>query len=128
MKNQKIIPLPIHFKKPGRSYSQIGRKGNVALYSVHSDYCTLFTALPYLLIGYELIVIKTKRNGTERYPRDEEFGASGWAIPKSLSRSRRTRFGSRIRRWAKFRVQEFASFLNRSTSSADCACPTLAPT
>src|SRR5215510_14901011 len=92
----KIIPLPIHFKRPGRSYSQIGRKGNVALYAVYSDYCTLFTVLPYLLLGYELIVIKTKPNGLERYPRDEEFGQSGWSIPKSFSRFSRTRTRSRF--------------------------------
>jgi hypothetical protein len=54
-----ITPLPIHFKLPGRSYSQIGRKGNVALYSVYSDYLVIPNyALPYLLIGFELIVIR----------------------------------------------------------------------
>ena len=76
--------LPIHFKLPGRSYSQIGRKGNVALYSVYSDYLSLPDfALPYILIGYELIVIKIMPNGQERYPRDEDFGKSAWSIPKA---------------------------------------------
>src|SRR5215472_17473785 len=80
--------LPIHFKTPGRSYSQIGRKGNVALYSVYSDYFLLHGfRLPFLLIGFELIVIKTKRNGQERYPRPEEFGKCALSIPKSFQRS-----------------------------------------
>lgn len=82
----KPSPLPIHFKLPGRSYSQIGRKGNVALYSVYSDYFNFngFT-LPYILIGFELIAIKVK-NGRECYPTARDFGKCAWAIPKSVSR------------------------------------------
>ena len=87
MKHTPLTPLPIHFKTPGRSYSQIGRKGNVALYSVYSDYFSLPDfALPYLLIGFELVVIKTNRNGVERYPRAEQFGHSAWSIPKASKR------------------------------------------
>jgi hypothetical protein len=83
-KQTKIVPLPIHFKTPGRSYSQIGRKGNVALYSVYSDYFVLPDfALPYLLIGFELIVIKVK-DGVEVYPAAWQFGKIAWSIPKAL--------------------------------------------
>lgn len=86
MKNQKPVPLPIHFKLPGRSYSQIGRKGNVALYSVYSDYFSLPNyALPYVLIGFELIVVKVK-DGREVYPSAWQFGSLAWSIPKSLTR------------------------------------------
>lgn len=81
------VPLPIHFKLPGRSYSQIGRKGNVALYSVYSDYLIIPDyALPYALIGFELIVIRII-NGSERYPSDKQFGKSAWSIPKSFARA-----------------------------------------
>jgi len=82
-KPRQIIPLPIHFKKPGRSYSQIGRKGNVALYAVYSDYfCLPGFALPYLLIGFELVCAKI-HNGAERYPWPCEFGKCAWSIPKA---------------------------------------------
>lgn len=81
-----IIPLPIHFKEPGRSYSQIGRKGNVALYAVYSDYVIVPSyALPYVLLGYELVCIKIK-DGKELYPRPWQFGSCAWSIPKSFSR------------------------------------------
>jgi hypothetical protein len=82
------VPLPIHFKLPGRSYSQIGRKGNVALYSVYSDYLVIPNyALPYALIGFELITIRTF-NGRERYPFPRQFGRCAWSIPKSFPRTR----------------------------------------
>jgi hypothetical protein len=85
-KSKPVKTLPIHFKTPGRSYSQIGRKGNVALYQVFSDYLIVPDfVLPYLTIGFELIAIKNKLNGDERYPRPEEFGHCAWSIPKSFS-------------------------------------------
>jgi|SRR5215469_1361481 len=122
-----IIPVPIHFKTPGRSFSQIGRKGNVALYSVYSDYFSMPDfALPYLLLGYELVVIKTNRNGVERYPRDEEFGSSGWSIPKSFSRVGRVGSGVRCIGWTCRSVQKPKTVLNRSATSEDCACTALA--
>ena len=80
------VPLPIHFKLPGRSYSQIGRKGNVALYSVYSDYMQdRMYGWPYVLLGFELIVIKV-RNGCEVYPSAWQFGKCAWSIPKSFAR------------------------------------------
>lgn len=79
--------LPIHFKLPGRSYAQIGRKGNIALYAVYSDYIIVPDfALPYALIGYELIAIKVWK-GRETYPNDSEFGSRAWSIPKLLCSS-----------------------------------------
>src|SRR5215510_2224047 len=103
---KKIIQLPIHFKRPGRSYSQIGRKGNVALYAVYSDYFILPDfALPYLLIGFELVVIKTKNN-RELYPAAWQFGSIAWSLPKSLKRTRRTRLRSSSFGWGKLRYVE----------------------
>jgi hypothetical protein len=125
------IPLPIHFKTPGRSYSQIGRKGNVALYSVYSDYFSFPDfALPYVLIGFELIVIKTK-NGVERYPRPWQFRHHRLVNPKSFSRTRRTRFGrSFFMQWPiclskspqvfnRSATSEVAAHLEKAESKAD---------
>jgi hypothetical protein len=115
------VPLPIHFKLPGRSYSQIGRKGNVALYSVYSDYITdLAFSFPFVLIGFELIVIKTK-NGSERYPRPEQFGHSAWSIPKSFLRVCFARFRGCLYGRSKF--QEFLPMAvpDRSPSSEERA-------
>jgi hypothetical protein len=96
-----ITPLPIHFKLPGRSYSQIGRKGNVALYSVYSDYFILPDfALPYVLIGFELVIVKIK-DGVERYPSAWQFGHCAWSIPKSFARTCSTCFGRRQFGWHK---------------------------
>jgi hypothetical protein len=125
----KITPLPIHFKTPGRSYSQIGRKGNVALYSVYSDYFSLPDfALPYLLIGFELVTIKTNRAGVERYPRDEEFGHCAFAISRASKRFGRTRVGMRGVGRHRFSIQKPKTFPNRSaTSEESCDIATLAP-
>jgi len=117
MKNKKITPLPIHFKKPGRSYSQIGRKGNVALYAVYSDYFLLKDFyLPYLLIGFELVCIKIK-GLKEQYPRASEFGRSAWSIPKSFKRIRRTcsRLGQSMQQGS--RCSTLKTFLDWSASS-----------
>jgi hypothetical protein len=124
-----ITPLPIHFKLPGRSYSQIGRKGNVALYSVYSDYFSFPDfALPYLLIGFELIVIKTKRNGDERYPRNEEFGHSAFSIPKASKSFGRTRLGMRSRERHQRGCSTYETFPERSQASqAVSAIAALAP-
>ena len=114
--------LPIHFKTQGRSYSQIGRKGNVALYSVYSDYFILPDfALPYLLIGYELIVIKTKPNGDERYPRAEEFGHSAFAISKASKSF--GRISSRLRGRERHQCSStaFKTLPNRSPTSEACS-------
>ena len=111
-------PLPLHFKLPGRSYSQIGRKGNVALYAVYSDYFSLPDfALPYIIIGFELIVIKTNRLGLELYPADWQFGKLAWSIPKSLQRVSRTSIGRCLSNWTKLCISEFKTFLNRSPAS-----------
>jgi hypothetical protein len=129
MNNTKIIPLPIHFKRPGRSYSQIGRKGNVALYSVYSDYFSLPDfALPYLLIGFELVTIKTNRAGVERYPRNEEFGHCAFAISRASKRFGRTRLGMRSRERHCRSGSTSKTLPNRSaTSEESCAIATLAP-
>jgi hypothetical protein len=120
MNNTRITPLPIHFKTPGRSYSQIGRKGNVALYAVYSDYFSLPDfALPYLLIGFELVVIKTNRNGVERYPRNEEFGHSAWAISRASKSTRRVSFRVRGSYRQEFCIQGIAQVLNRSSPSEE---------
>jgi hypothetical protein len=127
MKNIPLTPLPFHFKTPGRSYSQIGRKGNVALYAVYSDYFSLPDfALPYLLIGYELIVIKTNRNGVERYPAPWQFGHCAWSIPKASKRFGRTR--SRMCRsiGQKLRISKSKKVLNRSATSEESTL--MAPT
>jgi hypothetical protein len=113
----KPVPLPFHFKLPGRSYNQIGRKGNVALYSVYSDYFSLPNfALPYLLIGFELVVIKTK-DGREVYPSAWQFGKSAWSIPKSLSQLCFTRPRLRRSDTAKLRRFSLATLVDRSTTS-----------
>jgi len=129
MINPKITQLPIHFKTPGRSYSQIGRKGNVALYSVYSDYFILPDfALPYLLIGYELIVIKTKPNGDERYPRNEEFGHCAFAISKASKRFGRISSRMRGRERHQCSGTAFKTFPNRSPTSEACSSvATVAP-
>jgi hypothetical protein len=121
MKPNPPVPLPIHFKLPGRSYSQIGRKGNIALYSVYSDYIIVPDfATPYLLIGYELIAIKVWK-GRETYPNDSEFGSRAWSIPKSLPRvcspcTRRRVFGM-----PQFSVSQSKTFPYRSSSSGPSA-------
>lgn len=116
-----IIPLPIHFKTPGRSYNQLGRKGNVALYSVYSDYLLdRNTSLPYVLLGFELIVIKS-RKGKELYPRSEQFGTCAWSIPKSLFCFRRIGSRSCDFRRPEFRSATFATLLNRSATSEVCS-------
>lgn len=126
-KTKSIVPLPIHFKTPGRSYSQIGRKGNVALYSVYSDYFILPDfALPYLLIGFELIVIKV-RDGRELYPAAWQFGSIAWSIPKSIQRACRTGFRLCCSGWNQLGLSQSKTILDRSTSSADCACQVVAP-
>lgn len=113
----KPIPLPIHFKLPGRSYNQIGRKGNIALYSVYSDYSfDRKTSWPYVLLGFELIAIKVK-NGKELYPRPEQFGSSAWSIPKSFFSFRRVGSRRRESRYTEFRSATFISVPNRSASS-----------
>ena len=117
-----ITPLPIHFKEPGRSYSQIGRKGNVALYQVFSDYLIIPSyALPYVLVGFELVCIKIDKTGRERYPRPEEFGKSAWSIPKSFSSTRR--IGSRSCEYgsSEFRSQTPPTLLDRSAAPEEPA-------
>jgi hypothetical protein len=111
------VPLPIHFKLPGRSYSQIGRKGNVALYSVYSDYLIIPSyALPYALIGFELIVIKVK-DGSERYPSAWQFGSCAWSVPKSFLRTCSARSRSCLNGWRKRCRSTSKTVPNRSTSS-----------
>jgi hypothetical protein len=118
---QNPIPLPIHFKLPGRSYSQIGRKGNVALYSVYSDYFILPTdALPFALIGYELIAITTK-NGREIYPPPRLFGESAWSIPKRFARACFARTRCRGSQRLKLLRCTFETLLDRSTTSPSSA-------
>jgi hypothetical protein len=113
----KPVPLPIHFKLPGRSYSQIGRKGNVALYSVYSDYSDdRFSSLPYVLIGFELVVIKIK-NGFEIYPSAWQFGRCAWSIPKSFPRVCSACLRRCVSRFAQLRKRWLNSFPYRSTSS-----------
>ena len=113
----KPIQLPIHFKTPGRSYSQIGRKGNIALYSVYSDYLAIPNfALPYLLVGYELIVIKVK-NGRECYPASWQFGQLAWSIPKSFSRLCSACFRGCLYVHRKLCLSKFKTVPNRSTAS-----------
>jgi hypothetical protein len=115
------VPLPFHFKLQGRSYNQIGRKGNIALYSVYSDYLIIPDyALPYILLGYELIVIKVK-HGREVYPSAWQFGKIAWAIPKSISRvcSACSRCCDFIDR--QLGLSKSKTLVDRSTSSARCA-------
>jgi len=115
------LPLPIHFKLPGRSYSQIGRKGNVALYSVYSDYVNnRACSLPYILIGFELIVIKIK-DGYETYPSAWQFGKSAWSIPKSFSRVCSAGARRCVCVLAKLRRLSFDSIPYRSTSTQESA-------
>jgi hypothetical protein len=117
-----IKRLPLHFKGNGRSYSQLGRRGNVALYAVYSDYFLLhgFVA-PYLLIGFELVCCDSKRNGVERYPRDEEFGQRALSIPKSIQGS--CRVPPRLRRSESYQFIRSSSetILDRSTTPEESA-------
>ena len=107
--------LPIHFKLPGRSYSQLGRKGNVALYSVYSDYSLdRKTSWPYVLLGFELVVIKIKNN-CEVYPGNWEFGKTAWSIPKSFPRVSRTRLRFSGFREPELRILGPSSFPDRSS-------------
>lgn len=121
--------LPIHFKKPGRSYNQIGRKGNVALYSVYSDYLTLpDLAWPYILIGFELVAIKTNRAGTkECYPKDQDFGKSAWSIPKSWSRIRSPRPRCSPSVVSRSGCSTPQTLLDRSPTSQASACLATSP-
>jgi hypothetical protein len=127
--NQEImtnpVPLPIHFKGVGRSYSQIGRKGNVALYSVYSDYfIPPDYALPYVLIGFELITIRVI-NGIERYPAPDQFGHCAWSIPKSFARSCIALSRRCVSRWRLRMWKTSQTVPDRSTSSgvlAHLAC------
>ena len=116
-----ITPLPIHFKTPGRSYSQIGRKGNIALYAVYSDYFILpGDALPFALIGYELIAIKIK-NRREIYPPSWLFGESAWSIPKRFAQLGFACVGSGRSQLPKLLRRSPKTVLDRSTASATSA-------
>jgi hypothetical protein len=81
-----------------------------------------------LLIGFELVTIKTNRNGVERYPRNEEFGHCAFCIPRASKRFGRTGFGmcgiGRHRRSG----PTSKTLPNRSATSQACSdLATLAP-
>ena len=81
--------LPIAFKADQRSYRQVARKGCCAIYAVFSSDPRQFGPI----LGYELILIRTKRAHRDRqgfyhpesevYPADRQFGKIAWSIPKA---------------------------------------------